>query len=616
VSSEGERAPVISLEEFGACDLDAPIASLKQIDMISIALAYQNAAAGAASPCKDVYVLFSEIARIRLNPADRGAIWTARAAFGNERTMIPSDIRGKQSDILEAALPQIKHPAVRARVADLVWSSDLRKYKVATAAINAYCDCVEGLIDGSLRAADPLGGLNLIDAERPAHRMLQIASATTKNGAPLPNRVQAALASLYGEALEGSQPVIFNRIAGLCVEYKLVDIKRVAGDAETLASRKLDVTPEAIRMTLDFASILYKRLDDTESERRCALAAVGQLLRMRDQVSQAGAKAAWVMAALLRLRHIKGDEATALEDVLEDELRRLQRASLRDMRSFPVDIAVPGEEKRITDLFSDMDFSTALKTFALLGASPKTEDLRAEALRHGSESQLTAMFGVKHLDDEGRTVINTAGTGRGDPPDDWFISMIGRLESFRRAVLVANCIEPARLLIGGIVQIEERHFNPIVWQSGFVPETQAPIWALGFARFFQGDFISAAHLVVPQLEPSLRYILKAHGADPTKRRDDATEEDRSLDAIMVNHRDALVAILTAPLVDELDRLFNLQPGPTLRHDIAHGQTSAGQCYSPDVIYACWFLYRICCLFLIEHWDKRVRPALAIEEPGL
>jgi hypothetical protein len=179
----------------------------------------------------------------------------------------------------------------------------------------------------------------------------------------------------------------------------------------------------------------------------------------------------------------------------------------------------------------------------------------------------------------------------------------------------ANRIEPVRLLIAQTIAIEERHFNAIVWQSPFVPQLQAPLYALGFARFFQGDFASAAYLLIPQLEASLRHILKAHGADPTKRRDDATEEDRSLDAIISNHRPELVDILGEPLLDELNRIFNIQPGPTLRHDVAHGQMSAGQCYSADVIYACWLLYRVCCLFVMPKWDELVRPGLAIEEPG-
>ena len=606
---------MLPLADFDACVLDAPIAALNQVDMTSVSLAYHQASATTPSPCKEVFRLLGEIAGIHLNPAERGRIWGPGTSFGNRRSMIPSDIRGEQSDVLEAVLPRVEHPALRARIADIVWTNDMRKGGVAKTAIDAYCDCVEGLMNGSLKAAYPIGSRDLVDAQTPAHRALQIASAITKRGTPLPDRVIAVLTALYGEALKDGQPVIFSRIVQLCVDYKIIEAKQAATDLETAANAKPDIYPEAIRMALDFAGVLYKRVGDQESEQRCQLGAVRQMLRMRDECNQAGAKASWVMDALLRLRHIKGEEALALENDLEDELRRLQRASLREMGAFAVNIEVPAERDRIIEMFSEMDFSTALKSFALLDSSPKMEDLKAEALKQGQKFPLSAMMGIKHTDDEGKTVVNTAGAGSGEPPDDWYLNMIARAESLRRAMVVANNIEPVRLHINDTVAIEERHFNPIVWQSAFVPQLQAPLYALGFARFFQGDFASAAHLLIPQLEPSLRHILKAHGADPTKRRDNATEEDRSLDAIIGNHRAELVDILGAPLLEELDRVFNIQPGPALRHDVAHGQLSAGQCYSPDVIYACWLLYRVCCLFLMEKWDEWVRPGLEIEEPG-
>ena len=62
-------------------------------------------------------------------------------------------------------------------------------------------------------------------------------------------------------------------------------------------------------------------------------------------------------------------------------------------------------------MFSEMDFSTALKSFALLDRSPEMEDLKAEALRGAQKSPLNAMMGIKHIDDEGKTVVNTAGAG-------------------------------------------------------------------------------------------------------------------------------------------------------------------------------------------------------------
>ena len=52
--------------------------------------------------------------------------------------MIPSDIRGRQADVLESVLPKIRHPAMRARVADVVWTSDRRKAAVAGIAIDSW----------------------------------------------------------------------------------------------------------------------------------------------------------------------------------------------------------------------------------------------------------------------------------------------------------------------------------------------------------------------------------------------------------------------------------------------------------------------------------------------
>jgi hypothetical protein len=210
------------------------------------------------------------------------------------------------------------------------------------------------------------------------------------------------------------------------------------------------------------------------------------MLRTRGECSQAGAKASWVMDALLRLRVIKSEEALALENELEDELRRLQRASLREMGTFAVNIEVPAERDRVIGMFSEMDFSMALKSFALLDSSPKIEDLKAEALRHGQQSPLSATMGIRHIDDEGKTIVNTAGAGSGEPPDDWYFNMIARLESLRRAMVVANSIEPVRLHINDMVAIEARHFNPIRLAIALrAPVTGAPVRS-GFCSVLPG----------------------------------------------------------------------------------------------------------------------------------
>jgi hypothetical protein len=324
LNGEKKGPSVIPLTDFEACVLDAPIASLDKVDMTSVWQAYRQASATTPSPCKEVFELLGAIASIHFKPAERGSIWEPCFSFdGGQRSMIPSDIRGEQSEVLEAVLPRIEHPGLRVRIADVVWTNDKRKGRVAKTAIDAYCDCVEGLMNGSLKGAHPIS--SLFDAQTPAHRALQIASATTKRGT-LPNRVVAMLTALYENALKDGQPMIFGRVVELCLSYKIIEAKPAATDLETVANAKPDIYPEAIRTALDNAGALYKRVSDQESEKRCQLGAVRQMLRMRDECGQAGAKASWVMDALQRLRHIV--EGDALDEARQGLLGRRCRGWL------------------------------------------------------------------------------------------------------------------------------------------------------------------------------------------------------------------------------------------------------------------------------------------------
>jgi hypothetical protein len=102
MSSEKEGQSVIPLTDFEACALGAPTASLNRVDMPSVSLAYLQASAAIPSPCKEVFRLLGDIAGIHLNPAERARVGVPGISFGGGRSMIPSDIRGEQSDVLEA----------------------------------------------------------------------------------------------------------------------------------------------------------------------------------------------------------------------------------------------------------------------------------------------------------------------------------------------------------------------------------------------------------------------------------------------------------------------------------------------------------------------------------
>lgn len=281
------------------------------------------------------------------------------------------------------------------------------------------------------------------------------------------------------------------------------------------------------------------------------------------------------------------------------------------MGTFQINLHLEGVPEKIAEQFSALELSDALKQFAILGRSPDPEKLREEAVKTRMDAPFMSMLPVGHLDGEGRTESKSASASiYGEPEETWFRRIYNQSEGLRRARLVRGFVNPARLAIQTKFGIAERHFNAIVGMSSFIPQSQKPIVALGFTRLFQGDMMSATHLLIPKIEPCLRNILKINGHDPSKRRDDGTEEDLALGPLSTTLRAELDQILPPHVVFEIDLLFNAKPGPEVRHELAHGQIGAGSCFSDVMIYANWFMFHVCCLFILQDWDQLVAPQLA------
>ena len=142
-------------------------------------------------------------------------------------------------------------------------------------------------------------------------------------------------------------------------------------------------------------------------------------------------------------------------------------------------------------------------------------------------------------DDEGKVVARSPGLGVGEADDTAMRHLIARGEGFRRQIAVSGTIEPARRTIIAEHPVEERDLLLLAEYSPFVPPGYEQIFALGFARFFCGDYISALHILVPQLENSLRYVLKQTAIDTSSMQSDMTQENRTLSVMLGKDRAAL-----------------------------------------------------------------------------
>jgi hypothetical protein len=154
-------------------------------------------------------------------------------------------------------------------------------------------------------------------------------------------------------------------------------------------------------------------------------------------------------------------------------------------------------------------------------------------------------------------------------------------------------------------------FAALLQLSPFVPSYLVATFSRGFTRFFQGDLISAAYILIPLLEKSLRHILKSNGHDVTIF-DDATQtqEDRGISSLFEQMGTELESVLTPAIASDIERLFLTKPGPHIRHALSHGLFDDGDPYGADSIYGCWLMFRLCLLPLFPHHNE-VRAAMGV-----
>ncbi|MGE3622950.1 MAG: hypothetical protein AB7H77_03620 [Bdellovibrionales bacterium] len=604
----------ILTEMFLDNSFENPIKHIASMEPYKLADAYWSAAIEAKkendSNSYDLYSALAQLLNLHLRPTDRANVWGAHTGYWEgRRSLIPSDLKGEQNETLYGAIEKVENPILKARIADIVWSNDKKKWKAAIAAVTSYCTLVREILEGILIPEFTDAGYALVEAVDYAQRGLQISHSISKKG-KLASEITEALKDLYEEAKRKKVGVAIRRSAELGCYYGIFDQENTARDLELVAPDTDGTNPLVAGEIYDYASRIYRELKQDDNCRRCKLKAIEQTLKMRKQVSTPAAEAYWVTEALLQLRQLPNTHDE--QRILEDELRLLQRASTLQMVSVPLNLDLAPSREAIYNKFKTFDLATALQGFASIDIPRDIDALKKDALKTARENPISAMFAVSHIDMKGRPVNKTSGAPAfGEPDQDWYDTTINRAQKLYRHITVAAGIEPARLAINENYSITEEVIAPIIHATPFVPMPLKQILILGCTRFLQGDFISATFLIIPQIEAILRHTLEIHGFDPSKRRDDATEEDLALSSIFLNFRPQIEKIFTPTLAYHLELIFEKNTGPGLRHAVAHAKIGSAGCYDPDVIYACWLLFHIFYRSIEPIWDDQIAPAIGI-----
>jgi hypothetical protein len=590
-------------DDLSSIDLNGPISNSSTIDCSEISDLYRKCAEdsknGDRSAEYRVYSMISAITSFHFKPNERNEPFGPLFQMGDRRSAIPEDFRGAPERVLLDCAKKLQNPALSARINDVLWLFDRSRAESGQSALKGYLDTVRAVRDGKATFRFEEKEFDSHLCEEQLRRALYIARAIGWEK-EISQEARALVAEARKCAFENKHLSGFHWFAELDLDFEVSESVTVAREAESLAKIEVDLHRQHHFWMIAARGFAHAKVTDDQS--RCRAAAAECLVKVSEQGSASAMfEAHWLEQAITELHRVRGTQDRRKE--LKHRLVEVQSRIPEEMSSFSHEMDRSEIARHAREAVANKSsFFSALGSFVRLGFSPTPDELEKEARESIEEHPLQAIFSGVIMDSHGKPVHRYGGLDESSGENSAIQQQIVQSESIRRNLMVSS-IESARLAIMSQYHVGAENLALLCRSSPFIPPGHANIYMIGFGRFFQGEMTGALHILVPQLENSIRHVLRSNGYDVTKLNNDMTQEDINLSAILERMRPEMNKVFTPRFVTDIDNVFNHRGGPSIRHLIAHGQLPDGAFFSADAIYACWFILQLCSLPLFQHWDE-------------
>ncbi|WP_432444771.1 DUF7380 domain-containing protein [Rhizobium leguminosarum] len=614
-SISGPRFQLLTKEMVEGFDFEQILNRTASADCREYQDLFSNAQSIAAGNGNDnavtLYSALGALCGFHFRPDDVNDPYGPMIQMDGKRSPIPADFR-PVADAVASMAETAADATLKARLCDVAWLLNRRRVDLGLAAISAYCQIVRDVTAGTKKFRFE-GSNSPYSAQSRGLLKRALSLAMMKSlglGKPEMADVRQLVEQLFYAVLTGTSPRDVHRMAKLALQYDIVPPIEVGGSIETWTQKNAAVDGHDRLDLLRLASSAYHEGGSMPDHFRCRLELVDTQLRMARQVEE---NSATLAAGLL------SDAISELHGIPDvKELRRDLRHRLVDVQiNIPEEMGSLSQEidlKEIIDeretCFEGLHLRDMLFAFAAMSHSPTPEDLRKRALKSIEDHPLSSIFGQSFHDRDGKVSYRAAGADlMSAPTDESLRPTIAQSERLRREIFAAGDIQTARRLINESYYVTDDTFSALLKYSPFVPEEIIKTYSRGFRRFFQGDPVSGLYILTPLLEASIRHILKEKGHDvSTFDNATKTQQDLTISAMFDQMKTELLDVFGDAIVTDIENVFLSQPGPTIRHEVAHGLMSDGQPYGPDAAYACWLIFRLCLKPLFPH-RKEFDPTL-------
>lgn|GEM_PF-183612 len=511
----------------------------------------------------------------------------------DRRSAVPTDFRETELRIFAEFIEHVDHPWIKSRLGDLCWMLlKPRDIKFALVAIDAYTQ-----ISLDLESWQS-GGDNCWQ------RAVSLALMLRQGSGDRLKEIELSIWTAFDRAKEdeGSMTLWLAQLLGrngfckananeLAVRLRLIAETRF--DRGNLHDAR-EYFAEAARWYDDpeeFAQVILRLAEAWEAE------ADAQIERKDGGCIAAAGFIEKAIQTLRRIPRAQRDHANVEQRVarLREKLSSAGQAALGEMRiisSEPFDIS--DMISTAIDLVQGKSATDALAAFVSLSRGAQTDQLCEQAEKKLKRFSLQSFFAATHFSRDGRVVAKLPSLrSNAEDPEGYKIALWAEMIRFYRMQIglkVQGSILPAIEILRLEHRLHLRDFVVIAERSSLVSVERANLLGRGLSAGYDGDFVVAIHVLVPQIEEFVRWHLKESGTKTTTIDSNGIETENGLGTLL--ELPSAVDIFGKDLVFELKALLCDPLGPNLRNELAHGLLGEEECFSSYAIYLWWLVLKI------------------------
>jgi len=297
--------------------------------------------------------------------------------------------------------------------------------------------------------------------------------------------------------------------------------------------------------------------------------------RLQSESPSALAAASWFNDAVKAYRKVPSAERAPFGiDERIHELRTLlsetRRESMTEFKTVETSTDVSEAVTQIQDELRGHDLPQSLKRFAAFVAPPSHQQMVDETKAIADQTIFTKLVGVSHMSSDGRVVghRDPSRPGNKDQEDKGLADDVFRHFQHAFGFFGACVVEPARLAISKDHQPPESYFAELAALSPLVPPGREVLFGKGLHAGFVGDFVTAAHLLIPQFEHLIRCAIASTGGPTTNLYGSGVEHHKALDTLLALPE--AEATFGKDLLETLKAILCDPNGEGLRNQVAHG----------------------------------------------